>query len=633
MKFRSKIVVIVVLSCMLVAMASSSSTSSNLDTVVSVAFGRVYTLDPAYASDSSSKAILLSVYEGLIRTALEDCDATLSYRYPDEFWACPPTKFEPVLATCVPTKRNGNISADGKTYYFPIQKDVYFHNVDKLTPEDVEYTYERALIEGDAEGESWMLINALFGEYSIDDLALEVTGHFIDDLVRRADSDDEARKDLRKVCEKIQEAIEVEGNVVVFHLYKPRADFLALLAQEGPSFNHIIDKKWAIQQGDWPGTCDEWWSWYEVEPSQSALYNKENGTGPFKVETWDPGQQITLVADDSYRGGKPRIGRFTRWEIDCPAQRTQMILQGTADIAEIPMDMLPQFEGRDEFAVLDKLPLMAMNPVVFFNTDIAKDRDFIGSGKLDGGGIPPEFFNDINVRKAFAYAFDYEGYSTGVLHIEGSSAAVGPIPRSLTYYYNPEQETYSWERQDAMEYLKKAWDGDLWETGFKFTIPYVKGNERQKAIAEIFQQNIQELNEKFLIEPKEVSWSEWLEYWSQNKMPLFISGWFADYPDPDNFVRPFMHSNGVYMGSQGRPLSDLAKELFDPLIEKALEVQDESERQAIYHRLQQLAHDYAIQIYLPQATAVRVVSANFRNLPWNPLLTEFWIYQDTYKEP
>ena len=630
MKLKLKIAVIVVLSCMLLAVAFPSSASSNLDTVVSVVFGRVSTLDPAYASDSSSKAILLSVYEGLIRTALEDCDATLSYRYPNEFWACAdPSEFKPVLSTAVPTRENALISADGTTYYFPIRDDVYFHNVDKLTPEDVEYTYERAMIEGDTEGESWMLLHALFGEYSISDLALEVTGHFIDDLVKRADSDEEARKDLRKVCEKIKKAVEVEGNVVVFHLYKPRADFLAILAQDGPSFNHIIDKKWAIQQGDWPGTWDEWWSWWNLEPSESALYGKENGTGPYEIEKWDPGQQITLVADDSYRGKRPKIRRFTRWETDCPATRTQMILQGTADIAEIPMDMLPQFEGREDVTVLRDLRVMSMNPVVFFNTDV-ESTDLIGSGRLDGSGIPPGFFTDINVRRAFAYAFDYDTYIQDVLGGYGEPT-IGPIPRALASYYNKDLQPYCSDLEKAEDELKKAWGGDLWKTGFKFTIPYVKGNERQKVIAEIFKSNIEFLNKKFQIDLEGVSWSKWLEYWSQHKLPLFVSGWIADYQDPDNFVRPFMHSEEVC--SQGRPMSDLAEKNFDPLIERALEVQDESEREKIYYGLQQLAYDYAIQIYLPQRTAVRVVRANLRNLPWNPLLTEFWIYQNTYKEP
>ncbi|MFW9896240.1 MAG: hypothetical protein ACFFD7_10590 [Candidatus Thorarchaeota archaeon] len=33
---------------------------------------------------------------------------------------------------------------------------------------------------------------------------------------------------------------------------------------------------------------------------------------------------------------------------------------------------------------------------------------YIGSGALDGTGIPTDFVSDLNVRKAFAYVFDYE---------------------------------------------------------------------------------------------------------------------------------------------------------------------------------------------------------------------------------
>ena len=34
------------------------------------------------------------------------------------------------------------------------------------------------------------------------------------------------------------------------------------------------------------------------------------------------------------------------------------------------------------------------------------DNPTIGSGKLDGKGIPPDFFSDKDVRLGFTYAFD-----------------------------------------------------------------------------------------------------------------------------------------------------------------------------------------------------------------------------------
>ena len=44
---------------------------------------------------------------------------------------------------------------------------------------------------------------------------------------------------------------------------------------------------------------------------------------------------------------------------------------------------------------------------------------YIGSGKLDGNGIPVDFFSDLNVRIAFCYAFDYDTYIADALQDQG----------------------------------------------------------------------------------------------------------------------------------------------------------------------------------------------------------------------
>jgi ABC-type transport system substrate-binding protein len=40
----------------------------------------------------------------------------------------------------------------------------------------------------------------------------------------------------------------------------------------------------------------------------------------------------------------------------------------------------------------------------------------IANGKLDGKGLPPNFFSDINVRKAFLHAFDRKTYAQDVFN-------------------------------------------------------------------------------------------------------------------------------------------------------------------------------------------------------------------------
>ena len=55
-------------------------------------------------------------------------------------------------------------------------------------------------------------------------------------------------------------------------------------------------------------------------------------------------------------------------------------------------------------------PAVSSMDVLLYNWNIATSAEspnpYIGSGKLDGNGIPADFFSDVHIRKAFAYCFD-----------------------------------------------------------------------------------------------------------------------------------------------------------------------------------------------------------------------------------
>ena len=214
----------------------------------------------------------------------------------------------------------------------------------------------------------------------------------------------------------------------------------------------------------------------------------------------------------------------------------------------VPRMHIKELEGAEGIRVVKDLPTLT-NTAIFFTFKIDPKSPYIGSGKLDGKGIPPNFFSDINARLAFAYSLDYEKLIKDALLGEGKHVP-GPIVEGLPFF-NPEQKVYKYDPEKAKEYFKKAWGGQVWEKGFYIEVLYNTGNVQRKTVAEMLKENIESLNPKFKIHVRAVEWPIYLKAMVKKQLPVFIIGWLADYPDPHNFVHPYMHSKGTFAAWQG----------------------------------------------------------------------------------
>jgi peptide/nickel transport system substrate-binding protein len=145
----------------------------------------IVSLDPAYAYDGESAGRIQDIYETLIQF---DGNST--------------SEFLPLLAT------EWTISEDGKTYRFKIREGVAFHNGNALTPEDVEYSFERGMVQDIARGPQWMLFEPLFG---LGNYTSRTDGGLIP-------------------LEEIKSKVEVGGQWVQFNLATPYEPFLQILA-------------------------------------------------------------------------------------------------------------------------------------------------------------------------------------------------------------------------------------------------------------------------------------------------------------------------------------------------------------------------------------------------------------------
>ncbi|MBI4061167.1 MAG: ABC transporter substrate-binding protein [Elusimicrobia bacterium] len=533
------------------AAAPAMAAVKNPDSYTYLTISDSDSLDPAYSYDTASHMIILNLYEPLF-----------------QFEKSSTEKLLPLIAEKVPSRENGLLSADGLTYTIPIRKGVKFHDGSPLTVEDVRYSLLRFMLVDRAAGPSSLLLEPLLGYPS----------------TRGEDG-----KILPTVWADANRAVGARDGNLILRLPRPYAPLLTILASWAPA----LSKSWAVKNGDWDGAESSWRKHNDPSKQASPFFERAMGSGPFKLERWDrKTKEFILTRNDQYWRTPARIKNVVIKGVNEFGTRKLMLQAGDADAIYADRPLLAQLQGIPGVKIIDDLPTLEMNPVVFFTYKInAAGNSFLGSGKLDGAGIPEDFFSDKDVRKAFAYSFDYKSFISDVMRGKGTQAT-GAIPKSLPGH-NPNGKKYRLDKKKAEEHFRKAYGGELWDRGFKFTMAFNSGNLPRQTVCQILKRNIESLNPKFQIDVRAVEWPTFLDAYKASKLPIFVMGWNADYPDPHNFAFPLLHSRGDYPATQ-----KFKNPEFDRLVEAGNAETDAAKRKAIYAKLQDLAFEEAPQLYI-----------------------------------
>jgi peptide/nickel transport system substrate-binding protein len=531
----------------------------NPDTFVTLRYGDPESLDPDYQYDTASYEIVYpNVYETLVGYA-----GTMLDRY------------IPLLATQVPSLANGLISKDGLTYTFPIRAGVKFHDGSTMTPEDVRYSMLRFMLQDRDGGPSWLLLTPLVG----------------------TDSTRDDKGKLVLTYQQAAKAVTVQGNNVVFHLSHPYGAFLSIVA----AWSFVMPKAWAAQHGDWDGSAGTWQKFNNPKLQDRYAFDHMNGTGPFKLQQWDrQAKEIILLRNDTYWRKPARLARVLVKTVPEFATRRLQLQQGDADLIDVNRSEQSQVQGMASVSIRDDLPTLTLQTIQFnLNIDAAGNPD-VGSGKLDGNGIPPDFFSDVHVRRGFAYAFDYATFIRDAYHGKALQPN-GPIIQGLLGY-DSTLPKYSFDKAKATAEFKEAWGGKVWDSGFKFTLTYNTGNAARQIASQIIKDVVQSLNPKFKVDIRNVQWSQFLQNATAHKGTYYALGWAADYPDPDDFALPFLASSGTYpkQNSFKNPQADT-------LVKQGAESADPAQRVAIYRQLTKIAYNDVPQVYTVQPTTFKVM--------------------------
>ena len=558
---KRRVLVLVGLLLTLAGVLVNGQTINNPDTFIEATTNSVETLDPQFMLSSATTEISNNVYDSLLDHPHGDLETLI-----------------PSIASLVPSVDNGLIveAPDGVTYMsFPISEGVKFHDGTTLTPEDVVYTFKRGLLVGGQATNYLILATTLLGVNSFSDLV------------------DKVGYDAAFAV--LDQAVTTDGNTVTFKLPKPFVPFLGLMSDGGAACG-ILSKAWCVAQEAWPGTKETGQDYMNQTMEEDPLFDKMMGSGPFKFVSWEPMERVVFEGFSDYWQGAPSLKRVIRKIVPDGQSAILLLKNGDADFTTVSVSELGQVEGAPGVTVLKNLPSTWLMKINFVQA-IADGSSYVGDGKLGEKGIPTDFFSDINVRKAFEYSFDWDTFINDVF----LGAALKPYGPVLIGFptANPDNPQYYLDIDKATEYFKAAWDGQLWEKGFRFTVAYSSGSTHRQRALEILKMDIEAINPRFHIDLSSLPWAAYVGAINNIQLPLSLFGMLPDVFDPYMPLFEHMHSAGGYAEWNG--YLNQAKTEFDPLIEELGSNYDPERRKELSYKLQQLDYDNALAIWHFQA--------------------------------
>ncbi|MEM4138783.1 MAG: ABC transporter substrate-binding protein [Sulfolobaceae archaeon] len=523
--------------------------------------------------------------------------------------------FIPFIAEEIPTVENGGIKDNYTTYTFKIRSGLYFSNGDPITAYDVWYSMIRALlfVGGTPGTGDWILAQYL------------IPGATIGVPIVTEQNKEEAFKLIMNAV-----TYDNKTNTVTFHLIKPTPPSLFFTAIADPLCAGILDAKWLQQVGAGITFTPDGFLKYEnysIEGNYNdQVRNNPVASGPYMIKEYVPGQYVILQPNPYFPGvpgvPKPNTTVIIQWVKD-PQTAFNLFISGQADIVtQLPTNYIAALK-----------PYVAQGQAAIYQFPTLSEFFFVFNINIDVNGlkkinpnynIPPDYFANLYVRKAFAYAFNYTNYLDNILGnkkygFQFGNGYAGVIIPGLPYYTPPEQITSDLPKFNLTYAKELMIKSGLYNVSVYFPIIVPSGDTVDYAAAQMWAQALQQIDPNIRAEPLYMPFSQIISYQvpGQNPLPIYYLGWIADYPHPSDFVDAMYKENGTYPAPDGWYVSyleklgytdqaNLYKQLND-LIIKADSATDPTLAKQLYANVTKIALELYMYVYVVQPNAFWIV--------------------------
>lgn len=264
-----------------------------------------------------------------------------------------------------------------------------------------------------------------------------------------------------------------------------------------------------------------------TEDPWATAWLKENtaGSGAYIIETFKPGEQVIVKRNQDWnRGTADKAAAFKRIIIQSvpePSTRANLVERGDADIViDLQASDVQALEAKGALRVISTPQYNALTFVSMNNR------------------IPP--FDNVNVRRAIAYALPYDAMFKAALFgrgapLFGATWADGKPPSGA--YPIPQPTKLDLDK--AREYLKAAGLAEGFSTTFSFNVGQASTAEPMAALVK---ESLDKIGIK--VDIQKLPDAQMSTQINEKKLPFFTEGVVAWLPSTDYFYRNF------YIGNQ-----------------------------------------------------------------------------------
>lgn len=300
-----------------------------------------------------------------------------------------------------------------------------------------------------------------------------------------------------------------------------------------------------------------------AEQQGEAFGQRPVGTGPFRFVRWDREREIVLAANADYWDGAPRLARivfriYPGGKVDAMHEDYE---RGLLEDTPVP--------------TRDYRRIVAAAGTQYVRRPMFSLRHY-------GFNLRIKPFDDRRIRQALASAIDRQAIVEEI-YLGRYTVARGILPPG-TLSFNPKLAAYGFDVARARELLAAAG-----HPGGRGLAPVVIWSSvRHEGILrehEMIRRALQAIGVTAEFQYL-TDWPAFLRGLEEGRFPMFLHAWFADVPDPDNFLFKLFHSRSP------RNFFGYANPLVDETLARARRERDAATRAELYRQAEQLVvHD------------------------------------------